>query len=164
MCIRDRPYSSEGLNQFRDAVVSIADPILSKYEIYYGGQAYVTGTMPELIRDDVIGLARIGILIMVIILLLNLRSISGVAMVLMVIGLSLFAMIGFMGWVYHLTGSDRFLFTLANTSMPIILLTIANSDGVHVVSKFFKEMRKKDETRLAAVSYTHLTLPTILLV
>ncbi|SVA70807.1 uncharacterized protein METZ01_LOCUS123661, partial [marine metagenome] len=147
-----QPYSSEGLNQFRDAVVSIADPILSKYEIYYGGQAYVTGTMPELIRDDVIGLARIGILIMVIILLLNLRSISGVAMVLMVIGLSLFAMIGFMGWVYHLTGSDRFLFTLANTSMPIILLTIANSDGVHVVSKFFKEMRKKDETRLAVAS------------
>ena len=147
-----QPYSSEGLNQFRDAVVSIADPILSKYEIYYGGQAYVTGTMPELIRDDVIGLARIGILIMVIILLVNLRSISGVAMVLMVIGLSLFAMIGFMGWVYHLTGSDRFLFTLANTSMPIILLTIANSDGVHVVSKFFKEMRKKDETRLAVAS------------
>ena len=89
---------------------------------------------------------------MVIILLVNLRSISGVAMVLMVIGLSLFAMIGFMGWVYHLTGSDRFLFTLANTSMPIILLTIANSDGVHVVSKFFKEMRKKDETRLAVAS------------
>ena len=25
--------------------------------------------------------------------------------------------------------------------MPIILLTIANSDGVHVVTKFFKEMR-----------------------
>ena len=147
-----QPYSSEGLNIFRDKVVSIVDPILSNYEIYYGGQAYVTGTMPEMIRDDVVILARIGILIMVMILLVNLRSLSGVGMVIMVIGLSLFAMVGSMGWIYHLTGSERFLFTLANTSMPIILLTIANSDGVHVISKFFKELRVKEDTRLAIAS------------
>jgi predicted RND superfamily exporter protein len=67
----------------------------------------------------------------------------------MVIGLSLFAMIGAMGWIYQLTGSDRFLFTLINTSMPIILLTVANSDGVHVISKFFRELRTKHEVRLA---------------
>ena len=147
-----QPYSSEGLNIFRDKVVSIVDPILSNYEIYYGGQAYVTGTMPEMIRDDVVILARIGILIMVLILLVNLRSLPGVGMVIMVIGLSLFAMVGSMGWIYYLTGSERFLFTLANTSMPIILLTIANSDGVHVISKFFKELRVKEDTQLAIAS------------
>ncbi len=147
-----QPYTSDGLNYFRDKVVSIADPILSNYDIYYGGQAYVTGTMPAMIRDDVITLARIGILIMVTILLINLRSIAAVGMVIMVIGLSLFAMIGSMGWIYYLTGSDRFLFTLANTSMPIILLTIANSDGVHVVSKFFKELRIKKDTKSAVAS------------
>ena len=147
-----QPYSSEGLNYFRDEVVSIVDPILSNYEIYYGGQAYVTGTMPAMIRDDVIILARIGIFIMAMVLLLNLRSLPGVAMVIMVIALSLFGMVGSMGWIYHLTGSERFLFTLANTSMPIILLTIANSDGVHVISKFFKELRLKKDKRLAIAS------------
>ena len=147
-----QPYSSEGLNYFRDEVVSIVDPILSNYEIYYGGQAYVTGTMPAMIRDDVIILARIGIFIMAMVLLLNLRSLPGVAMVIMVIALSLFSMVGSMGWIYHLTGSERFLFTLANTSMPIILLTIANSDGVHVISKFFKELRLKKDKRLAIAS------------
>ena len=147
-----QPYSSEGLNLFRDELVTIADPILAGYEVHYGGQAYVTGTMPAMIRDDVQDLMKVGILIMVMVLLLNLRSVPGVAMVLMVIGLSLFAMIGAMGWIYQLTGSDRFLFTLANTSMPIILLTIANSDGVHVVSKFFRELRAKHEVRLALSS------------
>ena len=44
----------KGLNFFRDEVVLIVDPILANYEIYYGGQAYVTGTMPAMIRDDVI--------------------------------------------------------------------------------------------------------------
>ena len=144
-----QPYNSEGLNLFRDELVAIADPILAGYEVHYGGQAYVTGTMPAMIREDVQDLMKVGILIMVMVLLLNLRSVPGVAMVFMVIGLSLFAMIGAMGWIYQLTGSDRFLFTLANTSMPIILLTIANSDGVHVVSKFFRELRVKHEVRLA---------------
>ena len=147
-----QPYSSEGLNFFRDEVVSIVDPILGNYEIYYGGQAYVTGTIPAMIRDDVIVLARIGMLIMAMVLLLNLRSIPAVGMVIMVIGLSLFAMAGSMGWIYHLTGSERFLFTLANTSMPIILLTIANSDGVHVISKFFKELRLNKDKRIAIAS------------
>ena len=147
-----QPYESSALNTFRDSITTISNTILIDYEIHYGGQAYLTGTMPELIRDDVVGLAKIGVLIMTIILLANLRSIAGVAMVLMLIGLSLIAMIGVQGWVYHLTGSDRFLFTLANTSMPIILLTIANSDGVHVISKFFKELRVKEDSRKALAS------------
>ena len=104
-----QPYESGALNTFRDSITTISSPILNDYEIHYGGQAYLTGTMPELIRDDVVGLARIGVLIMTVILLANLRSIAGVTMVLMLIGLSLIAMIGVQGWVYHLTGSDRFL-------------------------------------------------------
>ena len=46
--------------------------------------------MPGLIRDDAFSLMRFGMLIMIFTLLLNLRSIAGVAMVLMVIVLSLF--------------------------------------------------------------------------
>jgi len=158
-----QPYNSEGLNLFRDELVAIADPILAGYEVHYGGQAYVTGTMPAMIREDVQDLMKVGILIMVMVLLLNLRSVPGVAMVFMVIGLSLFAMIGAMGWIYQLTGSDRFLFTLANTSMPIILLTIANSDGVHVISKFFRELRAKHEVRLALGTTMDSLLVPILL-
>jgi len=158
-----QPYNSDRLNLFRDELVTIADPILAGYEVHYGGMAYVTGTMPAMIRDDVQDLMKVGILIMVMVLLLNLRSVPGVAMVLMVIGLSLFAMIGAMGWIYKLTGSDRFLFTLANTSMPIILLTIANSDGVHVISKFFRELRTKHEVRLALSTTMDSLLVPILL-
>jgi hypothetical protein len=84
-------------------------------------------------------------------------------MVLMVIGLSLISMMGFMGWVYKLTGSDRFLFTMMNTSMPIILLTIANSDGVHVMAKFFKEMRlKSDVPQALATTMDSLLVPIFL--
>jgi len=158
-----QPFDSNSLDVFRNTVVSIADPILKDYEIHYGGQAYITGTMPGMIRDDVQTLMKFGMLIMVFILLINLRSVPGVAMVLMVIGLSLVSMMGFMGWILKLSGSNRFLFTLANTSMPIILLTIANSDGVHVLTKFFKEIRTKKDVRLAlASSMDSLLVPIFL--
>ena len=158
-----QPYDSNSLVTFRNTIVSIADPILKDYEVHYGGQAYITGTMPAMIRDDVQSLMQFGMLIMVFILLVNLRSVPGVAMVLMVIGLSLFSMMGFMGWVLKLSGSNRFLFTLVNTSMPIILLTIANSDGVHVMTKFFKELRNKKDVRLAlASSMDSLLVPIFL--
>ena len=158
-----QPYDDVALDQFRNEIVGVADSILTNYEIYYGGFAYITGTIPELIRNDVQSLMKMGILIMVIILLLNLRSIPGVLMVLMVIGLSLVSMMGFMGWVYKLTGSDRFLFTMMHTSMPIILLTIANSDGVHVMTKFFKEMRLQgDVPQALATTMDSLLIPIFL--
>ena len=150
--ITAQPYSNEQFDVFSKIVVDKSDEILDGYEIHYGGNAYISGIMPGLIRDDAFSLMRFGMLIMVFTLLLNLRSIAGVAMVLMVIILSLFSMIGAMGWIYYFTGSNKFLFTLANTSMPIILLTIANSDGVHIVSKFFREMRSKKDTRKAVAS------------
>ena len=147
-----QPYGNEKFDLFSKIVVEESNKILKGYEVHYGGNAYISGIMPGLIRNDAFGLMRFGMLIMIFTLLLNLRSVAGVAMVLLVIVPSLLSMIGAMGWIYYFTGSNKFLFTLANTSMPIILLTIANSDGVHIVSKFFREMRSKKDTRSAVAA------------
>ena len=158
-----QPFDQVGLDQFRNDIVSVADSILSNYDVHYGGTAYVTGSVPQLIRDDVQSLIKMGMIIMLVVLLFNLRSIHAVLMVMMVILSSLIAMMGFMGWAYKITGSDRFLFALLNTSMPIILLTIANSDGVHVVTKFFREFRKlRDVNTAIQSSMDALLLPIFL--
>ena len=136
-----RPYGGVGLDQFRNDVVAIGDSLLADYNVHYGGTAYVTGSFPQMIRDDVQLLVKVGLIIMITILLVNLRSIPAVGMVMIVIVFSLVSMLGFMGWAYRITGSNKYLFALLNTSMPIILLTIANSDGVHVMTKFFRELR-----------------------
>ncbi len=147
-----QPFDSIEMVGFVAEIKSISDALLKGYDIHYGGQAYFTGIFPPLIREDVKGLMATGMFIMIIILLLNLRNWTAVGMVITVIILSLGAMMGFMGWMVHLTGSGKFLFTLANTSMPIILLTIANSDGVHVMTKFFKEFRLFNHKRRAIAS------------
>ena len=144
-----QPEFGFGLDRFRNDVVHVADSLLADYEIHYGGTAYVTGSVPQLIREDVQLLIKAGLIIMLIMLLVNLRSLKAVIMVFIVIIPSLIAMMGFMGWAYKITGLNCFLFALLNTSMPIILLTIANSDGVHVITKFFRQFRRYKDVKTA---------------
>ena len=158
-----KPEHGYGLDRFRNDVVLVADSILAEYEIHYGGTAYVTGSVPQLIREDVQLLIKVGLIIMLIMLLVNLRSLKAVTMVFIVIIPSLIAMMGFMGWAYKITGSSCFLFALLNTSMPIILLTIANSDGVHVITKFFREFRRLENVKTAIeYSMESLLIPIFL--
>ena len=158
-----QPEDHFGLDRFRNDVVQVSESILVNHEIHYGGTAYVTGSVPQLIRHDVESLIKVGLGIMLIILLVNLRSVKAVLMVMFVIISSLISMMGFMGWAYKITGSDRFLFALLNTSMPIILLTIANSDGVHVITKFFREFRMSGNVQNAIVgSMSSLLAPIFL--
>lgn len=142
-----RPAKDVASDKFRNNVVNACEENLRGYEVHFGGEIYLTGTIPMLMRADVIQLMRIGLIVMVIILLSSLRSIPAVGMVLSVILMSLTVMMGFMGWVHHFTQMDIFYFSLMNTSMPIILLTIANSDGVHVITKFFSKLRSLGNVR-----------------
>ena len=128
-------------------VKDLADQHLGDYDIHFAGQPYLAGETPGLIKKDVSTLMLIGIIIMFIILFLNLRSFYAVFIILLTIICSFLAMLGFMGWMRYLTGSNYFDFTMMNTSMPIVLLTIANSYGVHILSRFFKELRNTKEIR-----------------
>jgi len=159
-----QPYEDIPHDVMRQVVVAVGDSVLSDdYETHYGGTAYITGSVPSMIRNDITILLKIGLLIMAIVLMINLRNIFAVAMVFAIIIQSLVVMAGFMGWMIFFTGSERFYFTIINSSMPIILLTIANSDGVHFVAKFFKEMRnKKDVKKSLEATMDALLVPIFL--
>ena len=146
------PTAGTSLDIFRDEVVFFFFKQKTAYDIHFGGTAYITGSIPNLVREDIGILVTSGLIMMLIILLTNLRSLQGVSLIFITIFFSLSAMLGFMGWAYKITGSNKFLFALLNTSMPIILLTIANSDGVHVITKFFRELRYLGEVDLAIES------------
>ena len=147
----------------RNTVVAVGDSVLSDFEVHYGGTAYITGSVPALIRNDISVLLRVGLVIMAMVLMINLRSPFAVGLVFAVIVQSLIVMVGFMGWMVFLTGSESFHFAIINTSMPIILLTIANSDGVHFITKFFKEIRiRKDTVKALEVTMDSLLVPIFL--
>lgn len=139
------------------------DNEIKELDYHYGGQAYVTGATPALVASEVKILILCGLLLMCLILLFNFRNISAVSIIISIISLSLLGMLGFMGWIYNFTKSDIFYFTLNHTSMPIVLLTIANSDGVHIVGRFFKELRRlKNSDYAIKETMDHLALPITL--
>ena len=125
---------------------------LGDYKCHFAGQPYLTGETPNLIKKDIRVLMLVGISIMILVLLINLRSIYAVMCVLCVIFLSLMGMIGFMGWLFSLTGDNIFNFTILSTSMPILLLTIANSDGVHISTRFSRELKKTKDVKVSVRS------------
>jgi len=157
------PEDNEHYVQLSKVLHNIAEKYKEDYELSFGGQAYVTGAVPGMVQKEVKILLLFGLLLMAIILLINLRNIKAVLLILFTIFSSLGSMLGFMGWIYHFTGSNDFYFTIMNTSMPIVLLTIANSDGVHVLSRFFKEFRKYKNPKIAIENaMNHLFLPIFL--
>ena len=134
-----------------------------KYETHIGGQSYFVGILPNIITNEIKVLILSGFLIMMLILLINLKNIYAVSFILITTILSLLSMLGFMGWIYHFTSSKAFYFTLNNASMPILLLTIANSDGVHIISRFFKELRhSKNKIKALANTCKNVCMPIIL--
>jgi predicted RND superfamily exporter protein len=162
MSVAVRPIDNEA-TLFTKDVLAVTDSLLTDYEVHYAGNSYITGVVPGIIQKDVSSLMGIGIIIMVIMLLANLRNISAVAMVLLIIMMSMVSMLGSMGWIFHLTGIEYFHFSMMNTSMPIVLLTIANSDGVHFITRFFREVRKKRNVNKAVTtSLNALFLPIFL--
>ena len=163
MSLAIRPKDGDNVLEFTKQVLDITKPLLSNYSVHYAGNSYITGVVPEIVKEDVSKLMGIGIIIMVVMLLANLRNISAVGMVLLVIIMSMLSMLGSMGWIFHLTKIEYFNFTMMNTSMPIVLLTIANSDGVHFLTRFFRELRKKRDVRLAVeTSLDALFMPIFL--
>ena len=130
-------------------IAPLVDKYLDDYNVHYAGNPYITGAVPELIKSDASKLILSGLFIMVLLLYLNIRNVKAVLMILLVIVLSLVSMNGFMGWMFFLTQNTIFNFTMISTSMPIVLLTIANSDGVHVVTHFFKQLRGQQDNRTA---------------
>ncbi len=158
-----RPKASIDYPSLAEGVKAIGDSLLADYEVNYGGAPYVTGIISSLIRVDMFLLMRVGLIIMILVLLVNFRNVPAVGMVLSLIVLSLVSMMGFMGWVVHLTGSSKFYMTLMNSSMPIILLTIANQDSIHILTKFLREARKhRDIQKSVEITMRSLMLPVFL--
>ena len=158
-----RPKLNINMADLVSSIMPLSESILKDFEVHYAGQVYITGKVPDIIKDDTFILMRLALLLMIIILLINFRNISAVMMILATILLSMLSMFGFMGWMYKLTNLYLFNFTMMNTSMPVVLLTIANSDGVHILTRFFREARKKNNVKSAVeTTLQSLFLPIFL--
>ena len=70
----------------RHRVVQVGDSLLSmNYDIHYGGTAYITGSVPTMIKKDISTLIFIGLGLMCGILVLNIRNVFSVFLIFSII-------------------------------------------------------------------------------
>ena len=125
--------SNDEFGEVARAARVVADEYRAKYPditIYLSGMIMGNNTTTELIEQDASSLVPLMGLIIVFTLLLLLRSIVATLATVIVILFTLITTLGLMGWIgFSVTGPS--------SSAPIIIVTIAVADCVHILVSYF---------------------------
>jgi len=125
--------SNDEFGEVARAARVIADEYRVKYpdiDIYLSGMIMGNNTTTELIEQDAALLVPLMGGIIIVTLLLLLRSVRATLATVMVIVMTLVSTMGLMGWIgFSITGPS--------SSAPIIIVTIAVADCVHILVSYF---------------------------
>lgn len=116
----------------------IAQAFREKYpdiELRLAGMSLMNYAFTEAAQNDFTKLIPLSFLLMLLVLTLLIRSITGSIITLFVIILSIIIAMGTGGWI-------GFPVSPPLTSVPIIILTVAIASSVHLLVSFFHEMEK----------------------
>ncbi len=121
------------------AAVRARDP---NVDIHLGGMVTVNAAFMEHAEGDVKKLMPIVFGVMLLVTALTLRSFSGTLATLLVIAFSVASAMGIAGWLgVHLNG--------ASASAPLVILTLAVADSIHLLVAIFHGLRAGRPKRAA---------------
>ncbi|TNG03912.1 MAG: hypothetical protein EP297_00030, partial [Gammaproteobacteria bacterium] len=127
----------------------LAEKIKARYphvNIYLTGMIMMNNAFPEASKKDWGGLVPFMFLVIAIVMGLMLRSVSGTVTTVLVIFFTIMTAMGLAGWM-------RIWLTAPSASAPIIMMTLAVADCVHILVTLFHSMRK-GESRYAAMVHS----------
>jgi len=125
-------------------------------KIYLIGQTVVNNTFNEMSTQDMTQLIPLMFLVIVVLLQVILRSVVGTVSTVVIIGMSVLVTQGFMGWVGYAVNQ-------VNVMSPIIILTLAVCDCVHVLNNYLYNLSRGDERVAAMKESLSLNFQPILL-
>jgi predicted RND superfamily exporter protein len=115
------------------------------YAYYLAGTPVVSDMLKKSMMRDMMKFMRLVVLIIGLILLVLFRRISGVLMPLFIVGLSVGAAMGCMGWV-------DIKFTTPLSILPSFLIAVGVGNSVHILVIFFMRLNR-GATRTDAIAY-----------
>lgn len=146
----------EGYDQgtLYNQVYAVADKFNGPEEIFITGEPIFTEEIDRGIQTDTAVLIPLALLLIMVGLFLSFRNIRGVALPMIAVLLSIVSAMGMMG---HM-GLPQ---TAVSSALPLLLVTIASSYGIHILIYYYREDaadERRVENALARV------LPTLTLV
>ncbi|MEE9598416.1 MAG: MMPL family transporter [Acidiferrobacterales bacterium] len=103
-------------------------------DIYLTGMVMMNNAFPEATQNDLASLVPLMYLVVIVVLALTLRSVSGTILTVVVTMMSVVTAMGLTGWL-------GIKMTPPSASAPTIILTLAIADSVHILVTLLTEMR-----------------------
>ncbi|MFT5819985.1 MAG: putative RND superfamily exporter protein [Crocinitomix sp.] len=154
--IKHTPYLSK---EACDVLKGSIDDLLVEYEYKdykYAGRAIGLGFYIEAMQFETILFIGLSFILIMIFLVFMFRSIWGVLVPLAIVSTSMLWIVGFMGTI----GQP---INLVLTVLPSIIFVVAMSDVIHLVTKYFDELRLgKDKLTAVKVAYREIGFATLL--
>src|SRR3989339_171036 len=129
-------YKTTGINEKEAArkVVACADSVLKGEKAVIAGTPFMRAVLARSIFSDIITLMPLVILVLFVMLIASFRTPHVIPLVFQVVVLTVFSTLGLMGWF-------GYRFMLINSTMPVVLLSIACADAIHIITHFFRLSR-----------------------
>ena len=123
--------------------------------VYYAGVPFQLTEISRLMVRDIIYLIPAAVLLIVLTLFASFRSIRGVLLPLVSVGISTVWVIGFMALL-------RIPFSLVTNVIPVVLMATGSAYGIHVVSAFGEVTPSADRVRDSQTALRSVVLPVFL--
>lgn len=154
--IKHRPYLSKA---DCDVLKGSIDGLLADFEYVdykYAGRAIGLGFYIEAMQYETFLFIGLSFILIIIFLIIMFRSLWGVLVPLAIVSTSMLWIVGFMGSI----GQP---INLVLTVLPSIIFVVAMSDVIHLVTKYFDELRSgKDKLSAVKIAYREIGFATLL--
>ncbi|MHC4227850.1 MAG: efflux RND transporter permease subunit [Planctomycetota bacterium] len=137
----------------------LADTICSKHpgiDVYLTGGVMIDNTFGEASKQDMSTLIPLMFLTMAVLVGLSLRSFLGTLSVLVIILISMFTGLGLAGWL-------GISLNAASIGAPVLILTLAVADSIHILATMFHMMRQGRPRREAIAEALRINLQAVFL-
>ena len=137
----------------------IADDIRQRYpdiDLYLSGTIVFDHAIVEATRHDIETLLPLMFGLMIVVIYLLLRSLLGTLAIILVITLSTLSAMGIAGWL----GINL---NPASGNAPVVILTLAMADSVHILVTLFQKMREGMPKESAIMESMRINLRPVLL-
>lgn len=149
----------EALSQIAHYVHAMTDDFMQKHtdiDIYLTGLIMFDIALGEVSQYEMSSLTPIMLLVLLLIVLISLRSIIGTLITLVVILFSVVVGMGTAGWM-------GIQITAPSSNAPIVILTLAVADCVHLLVTFFQLMRQGKSKNEAIVESMQINFQAVFL-
>ncbi len=125
-------------------------------DVYLTGGLMIDNAFGEASKDDMTTLVPIMFLVLLVIMALTLRSISGTIATFFVIVFAMLTGLGFSGWL-------GFTLDPSSVNAPTIILTLAVADSIHILITMFYHMRQGQKKQDAIIESLKINFRPVLI-